>query len=493
MNKIARFKMIALFMYIAIFSVFFGACGENKEKEAVGKATSQSSSSSTPINPITYVSRDVLGNRLLQQEKLLEDDPNNKPYKVSYAQTLYALGNFEFAEKIIEPLIKEKKPLPAVIELSARINYVNGNYEESEKLYKKILNNKDKELATRTKEALLNVYYQTNQFKKAKEIEYKEDEKPAIQDLMESFGDSMPYQTNWNGNDKVTIPFVATDPAPVIPIEVNGVKMNAVIDTSADGLLLDKEKAAELEVNSVADFLGRSEGGSSGPVSYGKVNSLKMGEIEMSNIPTTISSLANAREEVFTDTPDVHAIVGTSILKQFIPTLNYKTGEITFIPRGEAGRNQLEQMIPRDKILDQVPFSLSGTHYLHAKGSVNRNNYLNMFINSGLVTKGGNGPILSGSLMKILKTPIPKLGESHLSGIDGEKFQVGSLSISSYGVGRLLSQSSIGQYYSGEALENLGQANGFISDAMIGHNFLKQQNWTIDFDQMSMIFSKQDD
>lgn len=108
MNKNARFKMIALFMYIAFFSVFFGACGENKEKEAVGKSTSQSSSSSTPINPITYVSRDVLGNRLLQQEKLLEDDPNNKDYKVSYAQTLYALGNFEFAEKIIEPLIKEK-------------------------------------------------------------------------------------------------------------------------------------------------------------------------------------------------------------------------------------------------------------------------------------------------------------------------------------------------------------------------------------------------
>lgn len=137
MNKNARFKMIALFMYIAFFSVFFGACGENKEKEAVGKSTSQSSSSSTPINPITYVSRDVLGNRLLQQEKLLEDDPNNKDYKVSYAQTLYALGNFEFAEKIIEPLIKEKNPLPAVIELSARINYVNGNYEEAEKLYKK--------------------------------------------------------------------------------------------------------------------------------------------------------------------------------------------------------------------------------------------------------------------------------------------------------------------------------------------------------------------
>lgn len=222
MNKNARFKMIALFMYIAFFSVFFGACGENKEKEAVGKSTSQSSSSSTPINPITYVSRDVLGNRLLQQEKLLEDDPNNKDYKVSYAQTLYALGNFEFAEKIIEPLIKEKNPLPAVIELSARINYVNGNYEEAEKLYKKILNNKDKELAARTKEALLNVYYQTNQFKKAKEIEYNEDEKPAIQDLMESFGDTMPYHTNWNGNDKVTIPFVATDPAPLFRLKLMG-------------------------------------------------------------------------------------------------------------------------------------------------------------------------------------------------------------------------------------------------------------------------------
>ncbi|WP_438731835.1 hypothetical protein [Enterococcus sp. AZ128] len=39
-------------------------------------------------------------------------------------------------------------------------------------------------------------------------------------------------------------------------------------------------------------------------------------------------------------------------------------------------------------------------------------------------------------------------------------------------------------------MESLGQANGFVSDAMVGHNFLKNQTWTIDFDTMSMIFSK---
>lgn len=489
MGRIMRFKILAIVLYIAFFSVFIGGCSTKKAQEAGNKATNESSSS-TPINPTHYVSREGLGNRLPQQEKLLEDSPDSEENQLAYAQTLYALGNFDYARKIVDPLLSAKTPIPAAMELSARLHYIHGEYNQAEKLFQKLLTFKEEELATRAKEGLLNVYYQTNQYQKVKELKSKKEEKSALQKLMENFGEEQPYQMNWNGVEKVTVPLTATDPAPVIPIEVNGVKMNAVIDTSADGLVLDKEKAAELGIESLADFKGRYEGGSSGEVAYGKAQSLKLGEIELNNVPTTISSLSNTKKEIFTEISDVHGVIGTGILKQFIPTINYGTGELTLFPRGEAGQKLLKEMISKDKLVDQVPFTLSGTHYLHTKGSVNRNNYLNMLINSGLVTKGGNGPILSGALMKLLKMPVPQLVNSQLAGIDGEKFQVGSVNVSSYGIGRLVSEASIGQYYSGEALESLGQANGFVSDAMVGHNFLKNQTWTIDFDTMSMIFSK---
>lgn len=488
MERVVRVKVLAIVMYIAFLSVFIRGCGSKNEKETDSKTTGHSTSS-TPINPMNYVSREGLGNRLLQQEKLLEESPDNDEYKLAYAQTLYALGNFAYAKKVVTPLVKVKKPMPSALELSARLHYIHGEYAEAEGIYQKLLTNKEKGLAARAREGLLNVYYQTNQYQKVKQLKSKK-KVSAMQKLLESFGEEQPYQINWNGLEKATIPFIATDPAPVIPIEVNGVKMNAVIDTSADGLMLDKEKAAEMGIQPISSFQGRYEGGSSGEAAYSKVQSLKLGELELNNIPTTISSLANMRNEIFNEVADDHAVIGTGILKQFTPTLNYETGELTLIPRGEAGQKLLKEILPSDKIIDQVPFTLSGTHYLHAKGSVNRNNYFNMLINSGLVTKGGNGPILSGELMKLLKMPVPQLTQSQLAGIDGENFQVGSISVASYGIGRLVSEASIGQYYSGEALESLGQANGFVSDTMVGHNFLKNQTWTLDFDTMSIIFSK---
>lgn len=489
MEKLLRTNVVAILMYVAFFSVFVGGCSSRAGKESVSQSTNQSSSS-TPINSTYYVSREVLGNRLLQQEKQLEESPNNPENLLAYAQTLFSLGNFSYAEKVVEPLTQGKKPLPEALELSARLYSLQGEYREAEKRYQKLLTQKENELTARAREGLRNVYYQTNQYQKVKRLESTKNDKSPLRELMESFGEEQPYQIDWKNHSKATIPFTAKDPAPVIPIEVNGVKMNAVLDTSADGLVLDQEKAAEMGIAPIAKFRGKCEGGGSGDVAYGKAQSLKLGEIEVTNIPTTISRWTSASEELFTEVSEVHAVIGINVLKQFIPTINYETGELTLLPRGEMGQAMLSERLSKDKIIDQVPFTLSGTHYLHAKGSVNQRNHLNMLINSGMVTKGGNGPILSGALMKLLNTPVPKLEQSELTGIDGEKFQVGSLSVSSYGIGRLVSEASIGQYYSGEVLESLSQSNGFVTDAMVGHQFLKNQTWTIDFDRMSLIFSK---
>lgn len=81
--------------------------------------------------------------------------------------------------------------------------------------------------------------------------------------------------------------------------------------------------------------------------------------------------------------------------------------------------------------------------------------------------------------MKLLKMPAPQLSESAMSGIDGNRFQVGMVPISSYGLGNIQAGSAVGQYYSGEMLESLSQSNGFVSDAAIGHNYLKNFKWTI--------------
>ncbi len=487
MNKTFRGSLIFLMIYVATMVTLFGGCAsKGLEKK---KATDQTSSSTKPIDPPIHISRGALTNQLKQQEQTLKDNPEDHRNTIGYAQTLYALGNFDYAEKILEPLMSKKNPLPSASYLSAKLNYVKGNYQEAERLYRSLL--KEKEFAAKAKKELQLVYYQINQYQKAQQLNLDEETaKAPIQKLMESFGQETPYQMNWNGLEKETIPFVVKDPAPVIPIEVNGVRMNAVIDTGADGLLLDREKAAELGVVPVAEFEGKFEGGNLGFAGYSKTQSLKLGNVEMNHVPTTLVPLNKLQEESFPDVPEVHAVIGINVLRQFIPTIDHQTGELILVPRGETGRNQLKDIQPEEKVTSRLGFTLAGTHYMHAKGSLNRTNYLNMLIDSGLMTKGGNGPILSGSTMKLLKMAAPQLNQSAMSGIDGNKFQVGTFPISSYGLGNVQAGNSLGQYYSGETLENLSQANGFVSDAMLGHNYLKNFRWTIDFDEMSLIFSQ---
>ncbi|GCF94421.1 hypothetical protein NRIC_23120 [Enterococcus florum] len=487
MNKIIRSSVILLMLYVAALGALLGGCASKEQEKK--QATDQTSSSTKSIDPPIHFSRGALSNQLKQQEQVLKDSPDDLRNTISYAQTLYALGNFDYAEKIIEPLLNKKNPSPSAIELSARLNYVKGNYQEAETLYRSLLKKKD--FSDKAKKGLRHVFYQTNQYAKVQKlIDEKESAKDPLQKLMESFGEETPYQMNWNGLEKETIPFVAKDPAPVIPIEVNGVRMNAVIDTGADGLMIDQEKALELGIEPIVDFEGRFEGGNQGFAAYARAQSLKLGNVELNHVPTTLIPLKNRQEEFLSEVSEVHAVIGVNVLRQFIPTIDNQTGELVLVPRGETGHNQLKNIQPGEKVVGRLAFTLAGTHYLHTKGTLNRTNYLNMLVDSGLMTKGGNGPILSGSLMKLLKMPTPQLSESAMSGMDGNRFQVGMVSISSYGLGNIQAGSAIGQYYSGEMLESLSQSNGFVSDAAIGHSYLKNFKWTIDFDEMSLILSQ---
>lgn len=454
-----------------------------KESEAE-KTTLSSETLTAAENEHT---REYYQKQLETAEQQYNRDTENEAYALQYAQALFSLGSFDQAQEIIAPLMNNKQPLPEASYLSAQIHYLNGNYDTAEELYNGLLEEHSDSFGQKATVGLQMVYYQTNQYSKTQELSMEDDDstKPLL-DMMQAFGSGDPYQIDWNGKEKTAIPFTITDPLPIIPIEVNGVKMNALIDTGGDNLVVDQKKTAELGIDTIAQDTGSFAGGNTADIGFGKAESLSMGGIDIHNIPVMIGPF-----DGFTDAfpnIDIHAIIGTNVLQQFIPTMDYTTGQLVLRPRNEVGQSQLKEEQKTEEITEKIPFTLASTHYMFAKGSINGYDGLNMFVDSGLAAEDDAGMILPEETMDLTDIPMPELEDAVGGGMGGSDYQEASFDVDSYGLGNLQLKNGRGFYFTGDTLD-MYDDTGFITDALISHNYLKQYKWTIDFDAMDMTFS----
>lgn len=445
--------------------------------------------------------RAAITRQLAEIETAYTHNPDHPATALQYAQALFSLGDFDKTRTVLEPLLKEKPVSAEAIYLTAQIEYLTGNYSKAEEHYLSLIKNHSDDFGAQAEYGLQMVYYQTNEYRKAADLfTGQAHEADPILEMMKGFGDSRPYEINWNGKEETTIPFLVTDPLPIIPIEINGIRINALIDTGGDSLVLDETLVSALGVETIAKGTGAGGGGTT-DIMWGKTDTLKLGDVEMQNIPTLIvpSSLFVGGYKKDGTLITKNAIIGTNILQQFIPVLDYESEQLVLIPRGEAGQHHLNKLLAGEQVLEEVPFVLADSHYMYAKGEINGHTGLNMFVDSGLESKdsgsnpkeGNEGIALSKDTMDLFEIPLPELhtekGEGVLGGTD---FEEGTFQLNSYGLGALKSQNTNSVYMTSvsELLSNMVDWNGFVCDALISHRYIRQHKWIINFDEMKMTF-----
>ncbi|WP_227846312.1 aspartyl protease family protein [Clostridioides sp. ZZV15-6598] len=454
------------------------------------KSTSSKSSDdkSTPkatkeINRINYEKQ---ANEL--KEKYAKK-PNDETLGLEYAQTLFTLGDFTEAQEILKPLASLKKVSPEVIYLSAQIEHLNGNYTVAEKLYNTLIEEYPDKFKTKAEDGLVLTYYQTNQYEEASKLSSeKEKQNNAILEMMQSFEDKQPNQINWNGKEESVIPFVTSEPLPVVPVEINGKRINAFIDTGGPMFVADSKLAKELGIKTASKKEGTFQGGNTAEVGFGQVDSLTIGDVNMKNIPVMMGSFEGFEEAFKGKASNVHGIIGTSVLKEFIPTMDYPSGQLVLRPRNEVGMANANKMLANDKVLEEIPFTLASTHYMYAKGLINQKSGMNFFMDSGFANGEGAGMQLPKETMGLAGIPMPELNEGQSSGMGGSDYKDGTFEISSYGLGSLQLKNGVGNYTTGEESRYYEEV-GFFEDGLIGHNYFKNYKWTMDFESMKMTFS----
>lgn len=213
-------------------------------------------------------------------------------------------------------------------------------------------------------------------------------------------------------------------------------------------------------------FAGTFAGGVTAQQGYAILDQLQLGELTLHNVPITIGAQ---------DT----AVIGTALLRQFLPTLDYLGSQLVLQPRGsdsaEVGATE-------------IPFTIALTHVIVAKGSLDETPYLTYMVDSGLLDSDGAAFIAPAPTLELANIPIPEtqtvVGES---GAGETTLEIGRFSIERLGLGPLTLESTMGLHGVFPA-ELGGEATGFAIHGSISHHFLRHYWWTIDFERRVMVF-----
>jgi len=406
------------------------------------------------------------------------------------ARLLYQAGDFEPARSLLRPLEEAEKPSAEALFRGADLDYLLGLYDRAEAGYKKglALNPANDQARLQAEIKLAFVYYQTNQYAKAADLFKGAEGKIKLPhwDLMKSFGRERPYQIVWPGDFGMSkAPFLVTDPLPVIAVEVQDRTIYALIDTGADMFMLDTEVAAAMGIKPLASMTGTFAGGKQAEVGFGRVDSLKIGQVILKAVPVSILPTQRFSQGFADGKFTIGGIVGTGVLKQFLPTLDYPGEQLVLRRADEEGRKDLRETTA-GRAVAEVPFVLAMTHYMMARGMLDGKEGLTFFVDSGLAGEAAfSAPIQT---LKYAGIPVPETKVTDGIGGGGGGFATGEFKIARLGLGPLVQENLMGEYGANppESYWRLG----FIQDGLISHQFLRRYSWTIDFGTMKMSFVK---
>jgi hypothetical protein len=272
---------------------------------------------------------------------------------------------------------------------------------------------------------------------------------------------------------ELAIPFVVTDPLPVVQVSVGGRQAHFMIDTGAPDIMLGADLAHELGVQVRSAGEGVFLGGARAPVQVGILPELQIGAVKIANVPAHIL-LAAPRfpNQGF----KIEGVIGTGLLMHFLSSLDYCQGRLVLRPRDASSK--VEQMAAA-KGANVVPFWLAGDHFLVSRAHLQHGSE-GLFV----VDTGGAGIGLGATKATLDEAGIP---------IDPTAAQTrkgggGEVTVIPFRSGAMLGSMTV------EDVPGAYTPNGdpygnyrFKVSGALSHGFFRHSSVTFDFDVMRLI------
>ncbi|MGH7598014.1 MAG: aspartyl protease family protein [bacterium] len=303
----------------------------------------------------------------------------------------------------------------------------------------------------------------------------------ALGNWLASFGETQPYLIE--GPNETRLNFVVTDPLPVVEVSVNGAApIHCIIDTGGSEIILDQSLAQTAGAQITATMTGEFGGAKKAAIGLGRVDSIKLAEFTLQNMPVHTLNLASI-SAVFNGL-EIKGIIGTRLLMHFLSTIDYPNGGLILRRATPENLARLEAHAEAQKA-KRIPFWLIETHYIVAWGTVNGVGPTLFFVDTGLA---GKGFIPSNTLLKKAQL-VGDWSKAEESIGGGGTFKTVPIVIDELTLGAGLDQ-IVKHNVSGFGFERqpvLGNQLGFEIGGLISPQFFRDHAVTFDFKSMYMI------
>src|ERR1700719_4309702 len=350
--------------------------------------------------------------------------PKPSSEEIAHADRLFQSGSFSEAQKAYAQIAaKDPKDLHAVSQLGY-IALLSNKLDDAEPWLRKALDLKHGDADAKI--MLAETLYRKNDFfHAARALQGLGPDDAKLKNYLtlneaklESFRDEDPYKFERDAGESTRLPFIKSDPLPVVNVRVNGSPDAAFfIDTGGSELLLDSEFARELKIKPMGSVEGTFSGGQHAQVENGRVDSITLGSWTLKNIPVGMLPLRSMSSAL--GAKQIDGCIGTNVLYQFLSTINYRTGELILrkktaanlkrfdaaggppsLPgasrrsgghtKSQAGNSGGTNSANRAGVTNGivVPMWRAGDHFMIAWGRVNTQPMSLFFVDSGLAGAG---------------------------------------------------------------------------------------------------------
>lgn len=309
-------------------------------------------------------------------------------------------------------------------------------------------------------------YYRLDRFDLAAQYFALLPEQDAFVAQLQAFGNTVPYRFSADLQE-VALPFLGTDPLPIVTVVIGGKEHAFVIDSGSGQLVIDSHFLRELDLPSYGIQDVRFASGQKAPVSYTILPSIMLGEAVIGDVPAEVMDIRRFA-------PQISGFIGTTFLQRFHVLYDFAGQVLRLRPKRLSPFTQFENMTT-------VSFMLFDGHLMLSRAKINQHETI-AYIASGMA--GGAFTVPDSTVQQASLTN----HDQTLEGISAG----GTTSLMMVQAKQLclaeFSRQNI-EGFAGFFPAELEWRYGFRIGALLSHAFLKQNFWGIDFKKMKMYFN----
>ncbi|HVZ90323.1 MAG TPA: aspartyl protease family protein [Rhizomicrobium sp.] len=270
---------------------------------------------------------------------------------------------------------------------------------------------------------------------------------------------------------ETSIPFVVTDPLPVVQVTVAGQHANFLIDTGGPDIVVSAGLARALGLQVQSGGEGVFAGGLRAQVQRTIVPELEIGQVKIANVPAGVMP-----QMLPIPGAKVDGVIGTGLLMHFLPTLDYCQGRLVLRPRTASA--EFQRTVAAEGA-NSAPMWLVGDHFLFARAHLQHGSEGLFAIDTGLAGAGlaATKPALDEAGVAI-DPNAAKAGMGGGGAVSFIPFQADAT------LGSLTVQNVPGSYSPGG--DPFGMFPFKVSGAL-SHMFFRKTRLSLDFDAMRLV------